>query len=225
MTWLGHATVLFEIGDVRLLTDPLLRPRLAHLTRRAPLVRPEALRPIDAVLVSHTHRDHLDRGTLGRLDLRGPVVGPPGITRFVDGEVRELAVGERIEIDGVGVRATPADHHVVRERRKIAALGFLVDEDLYFAGDTDQFPGMAELRPLRLALLPVWGWGPNLGAGHLDPPGAAQVLSLLRPDLAVPIHWGTYYPRGLRGRTQLADPPRAFAAHAAETTPGTAVRL
>jgi len=70
----------------------------------------------------------------------------------------------------------------------------------------------------------VWGWGPNLGPGHLDPERAAQAVALLRPRYAVPIHWGTLFPLGLRRARRfsavLDEPPRAFAAAAAVAHPG-----
>jgi L-ascorbate metabolism protein UlaG (beta-lactamase superfamily) len=125
----------------------------------------------------------------------------------------------------------PAVHD--RRRRPYAggpaadAVGFVLDARVYFAGDTDLFDGMSELRPLDLALLPVWGWGPSLGSGHLDPAGAARALTLLRPRGAVPIHWGTFYPLGLsRLRpAPLSDPPLEFARLAAELSPEVDVRV
>ena len=68
--------MLIEIGGVRLLTDPVLRPRVAHLTRRAPAVDPRELAPLDAVLLSHVHRDHLDLPTLREIGEHVPVVAP-----------------------------------------------------------------------------------------------------------------------------------------------------
>jgi L-ascorbate metabolism protein UlaG (beta-lactamase superfamily) len=96
------------------------------------------------------------------------------------------------------------------------ALGFLLQGscDVYFAGDTDVFPGMATLsRELDVALLPVGGWGPRVPAGHLDPAGAAAALELLRPRIAIPIHWGTLrpfyrrtpYPHDERAGSRLAE--------------------
>ena len=89
---------------------------------------------------------------------------------------------------------------------------------MYFAGDTDVYDSMAALAPLDVALLPVWGWGPKVGEGHLTPRSAAVALQLLRPRIAVPIHWGTYFPAYLRGPAP-ADPPHEFARHAAELAP------
>lgn len=227
VTWLGHASVLMEVGGVRFLTDPLLRGRLGHLTRRAPPVDPATLRRIDAILLSHVHRDHLDLPSLRRLPRETPVIGPPGAARLIpDREVIELAAGAETKVEGVAVRATPAVHEVRRGGRAVAAVGFIV-ERAYFAGDTDLFPGMESLTPLELALIPVWGWGPSLGEGHLDPGRAAQAVRLLQPRVAVPIHWGTYFPAplGLKGHHRLEDPPHEFARETAKLAPDVEVRV
>jgi L-ascorbate metabolism protein UlaG (beta-lactamase superfamily) len=227
ITWLGHATVCIELGGVRLLTDPLLRARLGHLTRRVPPVELEALGRVDAVLLSHVHRDHLDLPSLRRLSKDTPVIGPPGAGALIaDRDVVELAPGDETTVGGLSVQATQAVHRVVRGGRSVPAVGFRV-ADIYFAGDTDLFPEMESLAPLELALLPVWGWGPTLGPGHLDPRRAAEALRLLRPRVAVPIHWGTYFPAlvGLKGHHRLEDPPHEFAREAAELAPDVVVRI
>jgi len=74
---------------------------------------------------------------------------------------------------------------------------------------------------LDVALLPVWGWGPNLGPGHLDPYRAALALQLLKPRLAIPIHWGTLYPLGFIPSWAgfLRDPPHRFAWFAERLAP------
>jgi L-ascorbate metabolism protein UlaG (beta-lactamase superfamily) len=98
---------------------------------------------------------------------------------------------------------------------------------VYFAGDTDLFPGMAELGPVDVALLPIWGWGLSVGEGHLNPERAARALEMIRPGMAVPIHWGTFYPVGLRllWPEPLTEPAREFARLAARLAPGTEVRV
>jgi L-ascorbate metabolism protein UlaG (beta-lactamase superfamily) len=230
-TWLGHATVLLDIDGVRILTDPLLRRRLAHITRRVPAVDPRSLGRIDAVLISHVHQDHLDRPTLRALGSHIPIVAPRGAAVSLRGlgDVHELEAGGTTDVLGVPVTATHAVHDAARRPGgpKVPALGYVVDEDLYFAGDTDRFEGMADLAPLELALLPVWGYGPTLGPGHLDPERAAQATALLRPRLVVPIHWGTYFPLplGRRGHRLLHEPPRTYAAHAADLAPATQVAV
>ena len=133
----------------------------------------------------------------------------------------------------VRVTATFADHDGRRPPLGPAGppLGFLLEEGptkVYFAGDTDIFPGMVDLAPrLDVAMLPVWGWGPRLGHGHMNPRRAAEALRLLTPRYAVPIHWGTLWPYGL-GRVvpgRLTDPPREFARFARRYAPAVQVLL
>ena len=97
----------------------------------------------------------------------------------------------------------------------------------YFAGDTDLFAGMGSITDhLDVALLPVAGWGPRLPPGHLDPRTAAEALSLLRPRIAVPIHWGTYRRLGLsRDPLVLREPAEEFARLAAELMPEVEIRV
>ena len=97
----------------------------------------------------------------------------------------------------------------------------------WFAGDTDVYEEMQELAPVDLALVPVWGWGPTLGDGHMDPVAAARAVALVRARRAVPIHWGTYFPTGLSGRyaDKLRDPPHEFARWAAELAPACEVTV
>ncbi|HKH18036.1 MAG TPA: MBL fold metallo-hydrolase [Solirubrobacteraceae bacterium] len=233
LTWLGHATVLVELSGARLLTDPLLRSRVAHLRRHA--ARPALPARLDGILISHAHRDHLDLPSLRRLDPQAPIVAPAGASRVLrrsGRDVREIAEGDVLELAGVRVTAVRADHDGRRSpfAPRAAAVGYVVAaaRGVYFAGDTESFDGMAGLgASLDAALLPIWGWGPRLGSGHMDPDQAARALSVLRPKLAVPIHWGTYLPLGLgrRHAPLLRDPARAFAAKAAEVAPQVRVAI
>jgi L-ascorbate metabolism protein UlaG (beta-lactamase superfamily) len=221
---------LLELDGVRLLTDPVLRKRILHLRRRVPLPA-EPLTELTAALVSHVHYDHLDLPSLRSLGPGVPVVVPRGSRRPVRRlpDVRELGVGEEIRFGEVSVRATPAEHRSARVlHRSPTSVGYVISGSrrIYFAGDTDLFDGMDGLEPeLDLALLPVWGWGPTLGPGHLDPGRAARAAQLLRPRIAVPIHWGTFYPRGRREGNRLTAPPREFAARVAELAPQVTVRV
>jgi L-ascorbate metabolism protein UlaG (beta-lactamase superfamily) len=98
---------------------------------------------------------------------------------------------------------------------------------VFFAGDTDLFPGMSGLVPdLDLALVPVWGWGATLGAGHLDPLRAAEALSLLRPRRAIPIHWGTFVPLHRSARADfLRRPVEEFVEAARKKAPDVEIRV
>jgi L-ascorbate metabolism protein UlaG (beta-lactamase superfamily) len=225
LTWLGHSTVVIDVGGTRLLTDPVLRRRVWHLRREAAV----DAGLVDGILVSHTHFDHLDRASLRSLERSLPVVVPKGAAPLVRAwgftRVVEATAGEELELAGVAVRATHAEHASSRGplSARTPSLGYVVGHSVYFAGDTDLFEGMAELGPVDVAALPVAGWGSRVPAGHLTPRRAAEALRLLRPRLAVPIHWGTY-------RTPFAARPGKGPAHefvraAAELAPEVEVRV
>jgi L-ascorbate metabolism protein UlaG (beta-lactamase superfamily) len=215
------------LDGVRLLTDPVLRSRVLHLRRRVPVV-PESLRGLTATLVSHAHYDHLDLWSLRSLGLDVPAVVPRGAGRLLRGfaDVREVDVGDEVVFGEVSVQATPAEHKSARLlHRSSTALGYVLagSRRVYFAGDTDLFEGMSALSgSLDVALLPVAGWGTKVGPGHLDPLRAAQAAALLRPRVAVPIHWGTL---SLVHRPTSAEPPEAFRRHVAELAPAVEVRV
>ena len=235
--YVGHATVVIDLVGVRLLTDPLLRNRVAHL-RRAVKVDSGALRGVDAVLVSHLHYDHLDVPSLQKLGREMPIIAPHGAGALIRRKagarnVVEMRAGERIEIGAVTVRATRAEHDTGRLPFGARAdpLGYVIEGDgrsIYFAGDTDIFDGMAELSPVDVALLPIWGWGPTMGPGHMDPTRAAQAAALLGARLTIPIHWGTYYPihLGTQGLPGFLSTPSALFEEAIRiNAPETLVRI
>jgi L-ascorbate metabolism protein UlaG (beta-lactamase superfamily) len=231
LTYVGHATTLIELDGVTLLTDPLLRDRFGHVRRIAPPVGD--LPRADAILVSHAHRDHLDLPSLRRLPRELPVLAAPAAAEVMRGDGRDvtaIAPGERAQVGPLEIVATRAVHDGRRAPvgRPREAVGFLVEGTvrLYFAGDTDIFEGMRALAPgLDVALLPVWGWGPRTGAGHLDPEGAARAAGLLRPRVAIPIHWGTYASPRVWWRADPARPAREFERLAAVHAPGVAVSV
>ena len=230
VTWLGHSTVVVDLDGTRVITDPVLGRRVFHLRREA-AVADELITAIDAILVSHTHFDHLDVRSLRRLDRAATVATPHGAGGLVRKRgfrhVVELSAGDTLDLGSITVRATHADHESSRGpfSRRTAALGYLLEGSarVYFAGDTDLFDGMRELGPVDVALVPIWGWGPKLGPGHLDPERAAEVLTLVRPRIVVPIHWGTFW-------TPFADRPddsraREFIRFAHELAPDVEVRV
>ena len=232
--YIGHASTLIELDGVRLLTDPLLRQRVAHLRRLVPLV--DVSPPPDAVLLSHLHYDHVDMASLRRIGRSVRLIVPHRAgslfrrRRYRD--VVELAAGESVPVGAVTVTAVPAEHDGRRNPlgSGIGALGYVVSgsRSVYFAGDTDYFDGMAALAGTDAALIPIAGWGPRLGPGHLDPARAADALRLLEPRLAIPIHWGTYAPLHWRftGHEHAPDEPAAaFAEAAARVAPDVEVRI
>jgi L-ascorbate metabolism protein UlaG (beta-lactamase superfamily) len=237
VTYVGHATVLAELGGARLLTDPVLRRRVGPLRRHGPPTAKGLTEGLDAVLISHLHHDHADVPSLRRIERDVPVLTSPGAGGFLQrigfSAVAELAPGESAQVGEVAVTATEASHPSGGRRfeRSSAAVGFLLEgggRRAYFAGDTDLFDGMAGLGgELDLALLPIWGWGTSIGAGHLDPERAARAAAMLAPRIVVPIHWGTLYPLGLaRLRPEpLRTPPREFAARMRELAPQVEARV
>ena len=217
-----------HLDGVVLLTDPLLRSRVAHLRRVHPVV---PIPRVDAVLLSHLHADHLDFQSLGLVPREVPLVLPAGAAPLVRRRSRrklvELAVGDETRIGAVTIRAVRADHKSGRHplSRRVEPLGFVLSgsQAVYFAGDTDLFPEMAQLAPLDVALVPVAGWGPTVPPGHLDPERAAEAVRLLRPRVAIPIHWGTYRMIGAQGSG--VEPAESFRDEAARVAPEVDVRI
>ncbi len=241
VSFIGHSTVLIEDSGVRLLTDPVLRGRIGHLRRHGGPVAAVLHSRLDAVLISHLHHDHFDRRSLELLDRSTRMIVPVGggaLTRGLGfSSVDEVRDGDRLTVGGLSLAVVHADHHPARPGRGQAGghqaqpVGYVTEASrrIYFAGDTDIFDEMEQIGQPRLdlALLPVWGWGPTLGSGHLDPRTAAEALRLLGAQSAVPIHWGTLYPFGLeRLRPKaLSDPPHLFKRYAADLAPGSEVKI
>ena len=237
ITYIGHATVLIEVNGVRVLTDPILRTRIAHLRRRSSPLLAQWQEKLDAVLISHLHYDHLDLPSLHKLGKTTRLIVPVGaaalLRRHGFANVEELRAGERTSVRSASITATPAVHNGARgPLGPIAAcLGYIVggaSARVYFAGDTDLFPEMAQMAgQVDVSLLPVWGWGPTLGVGHMDPYRAAQAGQLIAPQVAIPIHWGTLYPLAVHRLTKafLIDPPLLFREFMLRLAPQVDVRI
>ncbi len=256
--FLGHSTVRVELAGRTVLTDPVLLPTVGALRRVVPLPDPASWADVDLVLISHLHGDHLHLPSLRKLGTSTRIVVPRGAGRWLRArgftQVEELSPGETLVDGGLQITAVRAEHSGHRWGPRFThgpdtePLGHLVEGDgatVYLAGDTGLHAGMEALaeRRIDIAMLPVWGWGPNLGPGHLDPAGAAQAAALIRPRIAVPVHWGTLAVAGLirapspvraKMRRLLVDPPHTFAAEVAArrldtqvlvTVPGNAVAL
>jgi L-ascorbate metabolism protein UlaG (beta-lactamase superfamily) len=226
LRWVGHASALVDAQGHRILTDPLLTKRVAHLRRRRELPTPDVA-DVDTVLLSHAHLDHLHLASLRRIRPTARILTPIGTGRLLRAagfaDVDEVRIGDHVHLDSprpVTVEVVPAAHkHGRGPHSRISAppVGYVIEADgrrVYFPGDTDLYDEMAALSDIDVALLPIWGWGSTLGTGHLDPTRAATATRLIEPGIVVPIHWGTYAPEdGRRAAPSWFDhPPERFAA-------------
>jgi L-ascorbate metabolism protein UlaG (beta-lactamase superfamily) len=217
VTWLGHSTLLIEIDGVRLLTDPVWGvraspSRLAGPKRFQPV--PVALRslpPVDAVLISHDHYDHLDYPTIRQLRRRSvPFVTSLGVGAHLEDwgvpaeNIVELDWWESYTLPNAGltVTATPSQHFSGRvpKNRNTTLWSSLVirteRRSLFFSGDTgltSEYQTIRErLGPFDLVMLEVGAWHPAWGDMHLGPDNALKALTWLGNAPFLPIHWGTF---------------------------------
>jgi L-ascorbate metabolism protein UlaG (beta-lactamase superfamily) len=220
VTMVNHSTVLLQVRDVHILTDPVWSKRASPLQwigprrRRAPGVRWEDLPRIDIVLLSHNHYDHLDLAALQKLADRGTAqfVVPLGVGRLLQsngiGPVHELDWGDQLGLDGITVHGVPALHFSARgvfDRNRTLWCGYVIETGgriLYFAGDTafgDHFDAIRErFGAPHLALLPIGAYEPRwfMSAVHMAPEAAVQAHAILGAETSIAIHHGTF---------QLAD--------------------
>jgi L-ascorbate metabolism protein UlaG (beta-lactamase superfamily) len=243
VTWWGHSSVTAQWADTRLLLDPVLVDSVAHLRRRRGPTPSAAARHADAVVISHLHADHCHLPSLRLLAPGTRVIGPAGLglflrrSRFGDAlNCQEVVAGDEVVVGDLTVRALPADHDDRRapmSRYRAQPLSFLITDNrrdatrLWFGGDTAMHDGIANVAPVAVALVPIAGWGPGLGPGHLDAEQAADAVGLLAAGIAVPIHYGTLWPRGLGwvGADQFLGPERRFAERCRQVAPGTTVHI
>lgn len=235
-TWIGHATVLLQIGSINVLTDPMFSQRAFPVQwlgpRRVvePAVSMDALPPIDVVLISHNHYDHLDEPAarqLARAHPRAAWVVPlrlgEVVRRWGVREVIELDWWDEADIGALRVTATPARHTSARgilDRNQTLWCGFAIESAgmrAFFGGDTAYHPdfGMVGSRcgPFDLAMIPIGAYDPRwfMRGIHVNPEEAIRIyqdLADAHPDVAPPlmlgIHWGTF-----RLTTEALDePPR-----------------
>jgi L-ascorbate metabolism protein UlaG (beta-lactamase superfamily) len=216
-TWLGHSTVLLEIDGLRVLTDPVwgLRASPSQLVgprRFQPVPVPlRALPPLDLVLVSHDHYDHLDYPTIGKLaKCSVPFVTSLGVGAHLEAwgvapqRITELDWWEsyRLPRGDLSVTAAPSQHFSGRTRRHGNATlwSSLVIRSarhcVFFSGDTGLTPEYQNIRerlgPFDLVMLEVGAFHPAWGDMHLGPDNALKALELLGGGPLLPIHWGTF---------------------------------
>jgi L-ascorbate metabolism protein UlaG (beta-lactamase superfamily) len=217
VTWLGHSTVLIEIDGYRVLTDPVWGPRaspsrLIGPKRFQPVpVALRALPPIDLVVVSHDHYDHLDYPTIRELAKLGvPFVTSLGVGAHLEAwgvaaqRIVELDWWETHTLEGtdLSVTAAPSQHFSGRslhDRNATLWSSMIIRSSrhaIFFSGDTGLTTEHATIRerigPFDLIMLEVGGFHPSWGDMHLGPEHALQALALLGGGTFLPIHWGTF---------------------------------
>lgn len=218
LTWLGHATFLIQLGGVNLLTDPHLTERASPLSflgpRRyvAPALSLEELPPIDIVLVSHSHYDHLDLGTLKRLAKQQG--GPPryfvglGLKRWADRHgipnVTELDWGDSVQTKGLGLHFVPVQHWSARtpwDRDRTLWGAWVIEHEgrrYFFGGDfgysRDLADAAARFNGFDLAMIPIGAYEPRwfMKVMHVNPEEAVQSHIDLEARFSVAMHWGTF---------------------------------
>jgi N-acyl-phosphatidylethanolamine-hydrolysing phospholipase D len=223
-TWIGHSTILLQTAGLNIITDPVFSERAFPVQWAGPKrVMPpamtiEALPPLDIVLLSHIHYDHLDKPAVKQLARTHPLatwIVPLGVGAYVRGwgvrEIVELDWWQETEVKGVRVAATPARHFSARrigDRYKSLWCGFALaigERRVYFAGDTAYHPEFATIGdrygPFDFVMMPIGAYDPRwfMHVVHVDPIEAVQAYTdLLAPHagaslpLMLGIHWGTF---------------------------------
>jgi L-ascorbate metabolism protein UlaG (beta-lactamase superfamily) len=216
-TWLGHSTVLLELDGLRVLTDPVWGERASPVgfagpKRFQPVPVPiAALPPLDAVVISHDHYDHLDYPTmleLARLDV--PFFTSLGVGAHLEAwgvpaeRITELDWWERVELPkgGLSITAAPSQHFSgrglgSRNTTLWSSLALRTERaSVFFSGDTGLTPEYAEIKtrlgPFDLVLLEVGAFHPAWGDIHLGPEHALEAAALLGATRFLPVHWGTF---------------------------------
>jgi len=243
VTWLGHSTVLLQIGGLNVLTDPIWSERASPVRFAGPKrlvpvpIELDALPPIDIVLISHNHYDHLDRRTVKKLARRSgdtEWLMPLGLAGLLQKwgakRVREMDWWARMDVRGVRFGCTPAQHFSARgfgDRSKTLWCGWALASNthrVYFAGDTALFPEFAAIGerfgPFDLSILPIGAYEPRwfMQRVHMNPEDAIEAYRALSSGAgsnaggergaALPIHWGTFRLTD----EAMTEPPERFRA-------------
>jgi len=216
VTWVGHSSLLIQLDGVNVLTDPIWSERASPAQfagpRRwvAPGIAFDDLPPLDLILQSHNHYDHLDSGTVQRLARAHPQAAwvlPLGLAPFV----RRRGARQVIELDwwqehtfaSLRIAATPALHFSSRgigDRGDTLWCGFALaaGHRVFFAGDTGFHPEFGRIGerygPFDVALMPIGAYEPRwfMRYLHMNPEEAVEAFRALKASVMVPIHWGTF---------------------------------
>ena len=214
VTWIGHSTLLIQIGGFNILTDPIWSERASPVSFIGPKrhVKPgikfEDLPDIDFVIISHDHYDHLDRKTIEKLGNSTYYLVPLGVGGFLKklriDRYSELDWNEKIKINGVDFICTPAQHFSGRglsDRNESLWCSWIVkigENSFFFAGDSGYFSGFREIGdnhgPFDVVAVPIGSYEPRwfMGPVHMSPAEAVQAYLDLKGSKFVPVHWGTF---------------------------------
>jgi len=241
ITWLGHSTVLIEIDSYRILTDPVWSKRcspssLIGPTRFHPVpIELDQLPPLDAILISHDHYDHLDKTAICRLAQTGtPILVPLGVgahlekwgidtTRFTEYDWWE---SDSLADGGLQLIATPTRHFSGRgwpgQTNSTLWMSWVIKTEnhrVFFSGDTGEFPGLQQIGekygPFDLTCIKIAAYDPMWPDIHLNPEQAVAAHQSLNGGVLLPIHWGTF---NLAFHDWNEPPERLLKAAAAENT-------
>ena len=210
VTYLGHATLWLRVNGQNILTDPVFGDILYFIDRYAPFpLQPEELPPVQVVLISHSHYDHLDKDSVRKIGAGPLYLTPMGYRDWFEdvlpgARVIELDWFQKYTIHGVTYRLLPVQHWTKRTpwdtNRRLWG-SWLVESanrKIYFAGDSGYFPGFAEygrkFGPMDAALLPIGAYEPRwfMSVYHLDPDEAVKAYRELRAEVLIPQQWGVF---------------------------------
>lgn len=215
VTWLGHSTLLIDIDGARVLTDPVWSERASPVgfagpkRFHAPPLPLEELPPLDAVLISHDHYDHLDQATIKTLAERVPLfIVPLGVGEYLRewgvsaDRIRELDWWQETTVGAVTLACTPARHFSGRglfnRNTTLWASWALIGPEhrAYFSGDGGYSPSFADIGkrygPFDITMMETGAYHPRWSDIHNGPEQAVQAHRDLRGQLMLPIHWGTF---------------------------------
>ena len=214
ITWVGHDTFLIQAAGCTILTDPIYSERASPVAglgpRRCapPGLAWEALPPIDSVLISHNHYDHLDRPTLRRLGPGRRYFVPLGLKKWFGGlglyQVSEMDWWQSTTFGPIRLTSVPAQHFSMRtpfDRNRSLWCGWVMETavgPIYFAGCSGYSPDFQKIGhkfgPMRLSLIPIGCYRPRwfMKPIHVNPPEAVKIHQDVRSQQSIGIHWGTF---------------------------------
>ena len=203
--FIGHSTVLVHLDEQNFLTDPFYPKRLYILKRhKAPGVPLPDLPPLNFILISHGHLDHMDLETLNFFPRHLPVVLPEKLEGYLNdlgfSDVRPLSWGGRMDIGPLVILALPVKHFPGRSLCETQSVpqSYLVrgTKTIYFGGDsglTQKFRQIGTNYSIDLAFLPIGHYRPaSFRSGHMSPEDALEAMEMLQAKRMVPIHWGAF---------------------------------